>query len=102
MPVHGSEQVAYSQDRVGTAEPAFSRRGRRGIGWWRWRLGCVVIGVIASIDELMDLDFDVDDLDVGERAVLAIGARKSPTQPRPDGWRVFLDPAGHPFCLVLA
>ncbi len=48
------------------------------------------------------LDFDVDDLDEGERAVLAIGARKSPTQPRPESWRVFLDPAGHPFCLVLA
>jgi catechol-2,3-dioxygenase len=48
------------------------------------------------------LDFDVEDLDVGERAVLAVGARKSPTQPRPDSWRVFLDPAGHPFCLVLA
>jgi Glyoxalase-like domain len=48
------------------------------------------------------LDFDVDDLDVGERAVLALGARKATTQPRPDSWRVYLDPAGHPFCLVLA
>jgi len=48
------------------------------------------------------LDFDVDDLDEGERAVLALGARKATTQPRPDSWRVFLDPAGHPFCLVLA
>lgn len=48
------------------------------------------------------LDFDVDDLDEGERAVLAIGARKAETQPQPADWRVFLDPAGHPFCLVLA
>lgn len=48
------------------------------------------------------LDFDVDDLDEGERSVLAIGATKADTQPRPDRWRVFLDPAGHPFCLVLA
>jgi catechol 2,3-dioxygenase-like lactoylglutathione lyase family enzyme len=47
------------------------------------------------------LDFDVDDLDEGERSVLAIGAGKADTQPRPDRWRVFLDPAGHPFCLVL-
>lgn len=47
------------------------------------------------------LDFDVDDLDEGEARVLAIGARKAAVQPDP-GFRVFLDPAGHPFCLVLA
>ena len=48
------------------------------------------------------LDFDVPDLDEGERAVLAIGANKTDVQPAPDAWRVFLDPAGHPFCLCLA
>ena len=47
------------------------------------------------------LDFDVTDLDAGEAAVLAAGAIKTDEQPRPDRWRVFLDPAGHPFCLVL-
>lgn len=47
------------------------------------------------------VDFDVDDLDEGERAVLALGARKAETQPGTT-FRVFLDPAGHPFCLVLA
>ncbi len=46
------------------------------------------------------LDFDVTDLDAGERAVIAVGARKADVQPEPDEWRVFLDPAGHPFCLV--
>jgi catechol 2,3-dioxygenase-like lactoylglutathione lyase family enzyme len=46
------------------------------------------------------LDFFVDDLEVGEAAVLAIGAIKTDVQPSPDQWRVFLDPAGHPFCLV--
>ncbi len=46
------------------------------------------------------LDFDVDDLDAGEEAALAIGARKAAVQPHPD-YRVFLDPAGHPFCLCL-
>lgn len=45
------------------------------------------------------LDFDVDDLDGGERQVLAIGAVKAEVQPG-DTFRVFLDPAGHPFCLV--
>jgi hypothetical protein len=48
------------------------------------------------------LDFDVDDLDVGEAAVLAIGATKTASQPSPDEWRVYLDPVGHPFCLVKA
>jgi catechol 2,3-dioxygenase-like lactoylglutathione lyase family enzyme len=48
------------------------------------------------------LDFDVDDLDVGGAAVIALGARKTDVQPEPDAFRVFLDPAGHPFCLVLA
>lgn len=47
------------------------------------------------------LDFDVDDLDVAERQVLELGARKAEHQPHPS-FRVFLDPAGHPFCLVLA
>lgn len=56
----------------------------------------------AGAPQQAHLDFDVDDLDEGERAVLAIGARKASTQPQPADWRVFLDPAGHPFCLVRA
>jgi hypothetical protein len=48
------------------------------------------------------LDFDVPDLDIGEAAVLAIGAGAVAHQPDPADFRVFLDPAGHPFCLVLA
>lgn len=46
------------------------------------------------------LDFDVPDLDAGEAQVLALGARKTEAQPG-ETWRVFLDPADHPFCLVL-
>ena len=46
----------------------------------------------------MHLDVDVDDLDAGERAVLELGATKHPVQPG-ETFRVFLDPAGHPFCL---
>ena len=41
----------------------------------------------------------VDDLDAGEAAVVALGARKHDVQPGTT-FRVFLDPAGHPFCLV--
>ncbi len=45
------------------------------------------------------LDFSVDDLDEGERRVLALGARKPTTQPG-QSFRVYLDPADHPFCLI--
>lgn len=45
------------------------------------------------------IDFDVEDLDAGERAVLDLGARKAEYQPG-TSFRVFLDPSGHPFCLV--
>ncbi|CAN5920653.1 VOC family protein [soil metagenome] len=49
----------------------------------------------------LHLDFLVDDLDAGESAMLAIGARKTDVQPSPDRFRVYVDPAGHPFCLVI-
>ncbi len=48
----------------------------------------------------MHLDFDVADLDEAEEEVLAIGARKAEVQPG-STFRVYVDPAGHPFCLVL-
>ena len=44
------------------------------------------------------LDFYVADLDEGERRVLELGATKHEFQPGTT-FRVFLDPAGHPFCL---
>ena len=55
-----------------------------------------------GVPQQAHLDLDVPDLDAGEAAVLEVGAIKAETQPRPDRWRVFLDPAGHPFCLVRA
>ena len=48
----------------------------------------------------LHLDFDVNDLDVGEEQVLALGARKAEFQPG-ETFRVYIDLAGHPFCLVL-
>jgi catechol 2,3-dioxygenase-like lactoylglutathione lyase family enzyme len=54
----------------------------------------------ADHPQQVHLDFDVPDLDVGEEQVLALGARKAEFQPG-ETFRVFLDPAGHPFCLVL-
>ncbi|MDP9398433.1 MAG: VOC family protein [Actinomycetota bacterium] len=48
----------------------------------------------------LHLDFDVPNLDEAETALLALGARKAEHQPGTT-FRVYLDPAGHPFCLVL-
>ena len=48
----------------------------------------------------MHLDVDVDDLDEGEVAVIERGGVKHDHQPGTT-FRVFLDPAGHPFCLCL-
>jgi predicted enzyme related to lactoylglutathione lyase len=48
----------------------------------------------------MHLDVNVDDLDAGEKAVLELGATKHEHQPGTT-FRVFLDPAGHPFCLCI-
>jgi Glyoxalase-like domain len=45
------------------------------------------------------LDIRVDDVDAAERAVLALGATRLPAE-HESGFRVFADPAGHPFCLV--
>ncbi|MFC4532049.1 VOC family protein [Sphaerisporangium dianthi] len=47
------------------------------------------------------LDLTVDDRKKAESEVLALGAVKHPYQPGEvdEGFTVFLDPAGHPFCL---
>ena len=55
-----------------------------------------------DVPQQLHIDFEVPDLDVGERQVLAIGARKHEVQPASQNFRVFLDPAGHPLCLVRA
>jgi len=49
----------------------------------------------------MHLDVMVDDLDTAETEVLKLGATKPDHQPGTT-FRVFLDPAGHPFCLCLS
>jgi Glyoxalase-like domain len=47
----------------------------------------------------LHLDIRVKDVDEAERAVVALGARRVPAA-RETGFRVFVDPVGHPFCLV--
>ena len=53
-----------------------------------------------EIPQQSHLDVVVDDLDAAEAAVLELGATKHEHQPGTT-FRVFLDPAGHPFCLCL-
>jgi catechol 2,3-dioxygenase-like lactoylglutathione lyase family enzyme len=47
---------------------------------------------------MMHLDFEVDDFDVAGAHAVAAGAVLADSQPQ-DDVRVYLDPAGHPFCL---
>jgi hypothetical protein len=51
----------------------------------------------------MHLDFPVADLDAAHERALVAGARPltGPPEPSDDMFRVYADPAGHPFCLCL-
>ena len=46
------------------------------------------------------MDFHAIDLDIAEKQLLEIGAVKAEFQPKPHRFRIFLDLAGHPFCIV--
>ncbi|WP_244929558.1 VOC family protein [Nocardioides sp. W7] len=54
-----------------------------------------------DVPQQLHLDVVVDDLDAAEPQVLALGATLAEHQPGTT-FRVFLDPAGHPFCLCLS
>ena len=54
-----------------------------------------------DVPQQMHLDVVVDDLDTAEAEVVALGATRHEHQPGTT-FRVFLDPAGHPFCLCLS
>ncbi len=51
-----------------------------------------------EIQQQMHFDVMVDDLDTAEAATLKLGARRLPGGAE-GVFRVFADPAGHPFCL---
>jgi catechol 2,3-dioxygenase-like lactoylglutathione lyase family enzyme len=50
----------------------------------------------------LHVDVLVDDLDAAESRVLPLGATLLDGSDKPIGYRVYADPAGHPFCLVTA
>ena len=47
----------------------------------------------------LHIDIRVADIDAAERAILSLGATRLNGR-RETGFRVYADPAGHPFCLV--
>jgi len=54
-----------------------------------------------TVPQQFHLDVTVDDLDVAEAQVVAIGARPTGEPKTPSSFRAYLDPSGHPFCLCL-
>ncbi|MFE6101992.1 VOC family protein [Streptomyces laurentii] len=51
-------------------------------------------------EQQFHIDVRVADLDVAQEAVLALGARRLDDDGGDRSWRIYADPAGHPFCLV--
>jgi hypothetical protein len=51
-----------------------------------------------DVPQQIHLDIKVDDLDTAEKRALELGAKRLPGGGI--NFRVFADPAGHPFCLV--
>lgn len=54
----------------------------------------------SEIEKQIHLDLAVKDLSLAAEEALSWGARRCEVQPAPDRYLVFLDPAGHPFCLT--
>ncbi|MGW0712005.1 VOC family protein [Streptomyces sp. NPDC002643] len=52
-----------------------------------------------SHSQQFHLDVTVEDLDAAEKEVLALGATSLDAEDRERSFRVYADPAGHPFCL---
>jgi hypothetical protein len=53
-----------------------------------------------DIPQQVHMDFHAKDLDIAEKDLLELGAIKAEFQPKPHRFRVYLDIAGHPFCIV--
>lgn len=55
-----------------------------------------------TIPKQVHLDLRVETLDGAQVELTAAGAQFAVDQPHPDQYRVFIDPAGHPFCACLS
>ncbi len=56
-------------------------------------------GLTPAHPQQLHLDIRVSDADQAEQELLTLGATRVPGE-RETGFRVFTDPAGHPFCIV--
>lgn len=91
----GAEIVGYDHDRAELVPPgnprpllAFQRVDDYNPPRWPSQ----------DVPQQMHIDVKIDDFDVAEAAVLALGATKAGSDS--PMFRVYLDPAGHPFCLI--
>jgi hypothetical protein len=75
--------------RPGARELAFQRSAQWNAPTWPDPHG----------SQQLHLDIRVEDVDLAEREVLALGASRLHSSEE-TGFRVFADPVGHPFCLV--
>ncbi|GGL89788.1 VOC family protein [Nakamurella endophytica] len=52
-----------------------------------------------AVPQQVHLDLTVPDIDAAEPQILELGARPTGVQGSGGGFRAYLDPSGHPFCL---
>lgn len=87
---------------------------RREEDWWAVRLpdGALISFQLApdhvaptwpdpQVPQQVHLDFDVADYEEPEARAVAAGARKVGDDAEHPGFRAYLDPDGHPFCLCI-
>lgn len=91
----GAEIVQYDPDRAelvphGTPRPLIAFQRVEGYRPPRWPG--------QDVGQQLHIDVTIDDFEVAEAAVLALGATKAGSDSAT--FRVYLDPAGHPFCLI--
>lgn len=95
------EVVGESDDDWVTIVPPGSGEGDQGLAFQRIDDYVAPTWPGGSQPQQFHLDLRVADLAAGERVVLAAGATRHEHQPSGSGgFVVYLDPAGHPFCLV--
>jgi catechol 2,3-dioxygenase-like lactoylglutathione lyase family enzyme len=96
----GWEIVNESDDWVTIRDTSAGAEGKAGIAFQEAKDFIAPTWPRNEVPQQLHLDLDVVDLDVAEVAVLEAGATAT-GMPEGTGhnFRVYLDPAGHPFCL---
>jgi catechol 2,3-dioxygenase-like lactoylglutathione lyase family enzyme len=94
------DEDASDDDWVNLLPPG-DRAGRAGLAFQRIDDFVTPTWPGGAHPQQFHLDLTVDDLAAGEQQVLAAGGRRHDVQPSQNGsFVVYLDPAGHPLCLV--